>query len=389
MQIGELFVKLGVKGEQTVKSALKSAKTGMSDLGSTSLATKATIIGALYALEEMTRASNTMGRELSQFHAFTGQSAEALQRYEYAGRQVGSTAEETAGSINSLVSAMAKLQTTGQMPAGLTLLSQYLGDLDVGRATKDVFYLFDKLQQFMRDAKVPIGVANEVGASFGLAQGTMAAMRKNAFRPELLNRAPIYSEHDINALTAMNAQWGDMFELWEKKLGKLNVKHGPELLKEVRALSQGFLDMADALTSVAEKFKVIETMGHVLEGVGNTAKLVSEIIDKLGGKDSKKGDILYTEPGKDMIPGFWESPVGKFLTDVYQAGKLPSVVHNYSRPQDSFFYEPPKGGGGTTVNNYHVQAYDPQGVVREIERHERRKNNNTARSSAAGQMVKR
>lgn len=391
MQIGELFVKLGVKGEQTVKSALKSAKTGMSDLGSTSLATKATIIGALYALEEMTRASNAMGRELSQFHAFTGQSAEMLQRWQYAGRQVGATAEEVAGSIQNAASAMQKLQTTGQMPAGMTLMTQYLGDFDVERATRDVFYLEDQLQRFARDSRVPIGVANEALLSFGQSPGMIAAMRKNAFRPEILSRAPIYTQAQAEALTKMNAQWGNLFQNWEMMVGRLNLRHGGQLVKDLTKLSGAFERLVNALATASEKLRVFEGIGAVFKEITTDVTVLTGFLDLFTGKTTakelgdrfakmdKEGNAPWLYRMFEGAPGAVESGARKLLDKTLGQPSSPLM----GPPSPAPVYGPP------SANHYHIQAHDPQGVVREIERHERRKNNNTARSSASGQMVKR
>lgn len=391
MQIGELFVSLKVKGQESVQGVLKNVSKGMGDLGSTSLATKASIIGALYALEEMTRASNAMGTNLSQFHAFSGQNVEMLQRYQYAGRQVGATNEEIAGSFNNLVSAMAKLETTGQMPAGMTLIGQYLGDLDVNKALHDTRYLFDELAKFARDARVPVGVANEALLSFGLSPGTIAAMRKNAFRPDILSRAPVYSEKDAEALTKMNAQWGNLFQNWEMMVGRLNLKHGGALIRDLTKLSKAFEGLANSLLAATEKLHVFEGIGAVFKEITTDVSVLTGFLELFTGKITAKdlGDRFAKMEKEGNAP---------WLYRLFQSA--PGALENGARgildkalgqpvPLPAMTYGQNFGPPSPATNHYHIQSQDPVGVRREIERHEQRKNNNTARQSASGQMVKR
>ena len=100
MNIGELFVNIGIKGTEKTIQALGNVKSGLGAVASTSLEVKAAIIGAIYALERLISTSADMGMSLANFKILFGNSTKELQQFQNAGREVGLTFEETASKYS-------------------------------------------------------------------------------------------------------------------------------------------------------------------------------------------------------------------------------------------------------------------------------------------------
>lgn len=288
MKIAELFVELGVKGTDKAKQGLTSVKTGMGEIYTSGLAAKAAILAAMYALEQMVQQSNQAGTELTSFANATGLSAETLQRWQYAGRQFGVTAQETSATISGLQRSMTQMLLTGQAPGGMAMLASKVG-FDPARA-RDTLYVMQKLQEYAK--VVPADMARSVLGSFGLGDSMIGAMRKGAFNPEAFAKANIYSDREAMSLMRMNAAWGNLSDKIQKAVGHLNAKHGGALIRDITKIADAVLRLTSALITLAEKL-------HVFDGLAKVINFIEGLVkDFAGEKTPEKQTAANTERSK-------------------------------------------------------------------------------------------
>ncbi len=319
MNIAELFVNLGIKGSEKTVGALTNIKKGLGETASMSLEAKAGIVAAMYALERLFAASGAMGTGLTNFNALTGLSTKQLQQWQFAARQAGVSGDEMAGTFKAVQAAMSTLLRGGGAPSGLGMVANAVG-LDQKRL-RDTAYVLEQLQKFAQ--KMPKDMGNLDLKSFGLSENVIAAMRRNAFTPDVMAKAPTYSENEIGALDRANIAWSNLGNKIQMAIGHFNAKHGGQIVKDISMMTDSVLKLAEALQKVADKFGLLETVGQGIEGIANTLKLVNEIADKISGKESKKGDLLYATPGQEAVPGFSESPLGQFFQTLMSKPKPP------------------------------------------------------------------
>lgn len=303
MQVGELFVTLGVKGHEKTLGTLQSTKKGMENIASTSLEAKAALVGAFYALERLFAASGRAGTDLSNFNATMGVSAQTLQQYQYAARQVGLSNQEVEGSFKALQSTMTKTLMGEGAPKGLARVAQLTGNMtaqDIKRFAEQPQLLIQKLQEYAQK-ETNAGLRNEVLKSFGVSDGMIAALTRKAFRPEVLSKAPTYSDGEVKSLDRVNAKWANLGDKIEKSIGHFNAKHGDELVDGIGKVTDKVLKLVDAFATLAEKLKVFEGIGKVFEGWGIIMNGLSTGVDALNGamNDPKKAESL-----KDSFLGF-------------------------------------------------------------------------------------
>jgi hypothetical protein len=308
MKIAEFFAELGVKGSEKTLGALSGVKKGFGEITSLSLEAKAGMVAAFYAFEKFMSASGQAGTNLTNFTALTGLSAQSLQQWQYAARQAGVSSEELTGSLKSVQTSMINMLMGGAPPEGLGLLANAV-DFDINKA-RDTFYVMQKIQQAVQ--KLPPDVGNKIAKSFGLGEGVVAAMHRNVFRPEIFKKAPAYSNNEIAALDRANVAWGNLGQKIAMAFGHFNALHGNQLAKDISLITTQTIHLVEALTRLSERLKVFEYLGKAVEGTANTFKLVGEVLDKMDGKSSKKGDLLFSPTGQ-QVSGFSDSPVGKFF----------------------------------------------------------------------------
>lgn len=297
MNVGDLFVNLGIKGADKTVGTLTSVKKGLGEAASMSLEMKAGIVGALYALERLFSASNAQGAGLANFTALTGKSAVELQRWQFAARQVGVSAEEMQSSFMAVQATMAQMLLGKGAPEGFAMVANKVG-LDP-KKVRDTEYVLKKLQEFAQT--VPQDVGNQMLKSFGVSGGTISAMRRNAFTPDVMNRAPVYNDQEIASLDRANAAWSNLGQKIEMAVGHFNAKHGGQLVKDISSMTDAVLKLSESLIVLGERFKVLQNTAHAIEGVGNTLKVIKELTDWMGGKAPKKGDLLFDDGTNERL----------------------------------------------------------------------------------------
>jgi len=318
LKAGEFFIELGIKGHEKTISSLSKAKSLIGELGSTSLEAKAAILATAYAFERMMSSSARTGTEMTNFSNFTGISVKTLQQYQYAAAQVGVSNEEIASSFKSVQNIMTSMRFGKGAPEGLAMMMEVLqrggSNFDPNRAKTDIEYVMRKLQEYANLEK-DISKRNLVMKSFGLGEGVVAGMARNAFRPEIFSKAPMFTDKETNQLDKVNAAFSNLSIKIKMAAWHFTAIHGAQLVKDFTFMADGVIKLANAFEKLSTKLKLFETAGHMLEGISNIFKITGEIIDKVQGKELKKGDILHLEPNQEMVPGV-SGPISKFFGDL-------------------------------------------------------------------------
>jgi hypothetical protein len=372
MNVGELFVNLGIKGSEKTLGALSETAKKMGELGSTALTTKVAIVGAMYALEHFMKQSAEMGMGLSNFNALTGLSTKQLQQWQYAARQAGIGNEEFTGSLKAVQSSMANMLLGKGAPEGFAIVANKVG-LDP-KKLRDTFYVMEQLQKFSKS--VPPDIANTVMKSFGLSEGTIAAMRKQVFTPDMFKKAPVISEGDINQLSKVEVAWRNINQKIEMAMGHFTAKHGLQLTKDIGELIPKVLKLADSFMNLADKLKIFTVIGKIFEGWGLLFSEIGGVVEKIGGiagnllsgnEKKQKGAVEDIQqaigPGfeglvKD-VTGWLGSKVGIDPSGLFKA------IETF-RPQKAAAGAKTHEQNFNITNNFHGDMNDPRAIADDL-----------------------
>ncbi len=230
MTVAELFVNIGITGQSTVSKALKGADAGMKELGSSSLATKAAIVGVIFGLERLTSYSSKVGAELFAFGEASGLNTIELQKWQYALGRFGVTADETASTILNLQNIMTDMALGKGNPQALGLLASKVGFDETQR--DNPYYLLKKLQEFAKTQNSAL--TRSVLGDFGLtAAKLVTALKASGLEIDKINAKDIITNPQKLKLNEINKQWYDLwFNL--KSLGNhLTMDFGGTAVKEL------------------------------------------------------------------------------------------------------------------------------------------------------------
>lgn len=293
MQIGELILNLGIKGTEKTVGALSNVKKGLSETASMSLEAKAGIIAAMYALERLFATSGKAGTDLTNFNAITGASVKTLQQYQYAARQVGVSNQEVESSFKGLQGVMTKTLLGEGGPKGLARVSLLTGGItaaDIQKFAQQPQLLIQKLQEYA-GKETNLGLRNETLKSFGLGENMVAALSRNAFRPEVLKKAPTYSNQEVGQLDKANIAWSNLGNKIEMAVGHFNARHGGQMVSDISKIVDQVVKLAEAFTKLAEKLKLFEGIGKVFEGWSEIFGGINSAVDKLS-EPKKRKELL-------------------------------------------------------------------------------------------------
>lgn len=171
-----------------------------------------------------------------------------------------------------------------------------LGPADIKRMADNPEEMVQLLQKFFqsRRAQTDKAWANTMGRSFGLSDSVMAGMRKNAFRPEMLAKAPVYKNDEVEKLAGLDAQWKNLGTKWEMFFGKMNLAHGGELIKDLTTISDKVMNLINSFQKLAETVKLFDVIGKAFEGWGAIFDGITAGVDTLNkaSEDPKKAKEL-------------------------------------------------------------------------------------------------
>lgn len=361
LSVGELFVNLGIQGSDKTIGAISGVKKGLGETASVALETKAAIVAVFYAVERLIGASGKVGTNLTNFGVLTGISTKSLQQYQYAAQQAGIANEEVTSSFKGLQSAMTAVIRGEGAPAGLKILSLALAKMGEGidfSRIRDTVYMMEKLAKVSQGGMGADMKRWAIG-TLGLTEGVIAAMEAGKFNPKMLASAPTYSSAQIAALNQANVGWMNLGTHIERAFGAFNAKHGGAIVKDLTLVTDQVIKFVDSFQRLSESIQVLQRIGAIFEGIGNTLKLVNELFDKFNGKDTK-GGLLSGE----ALPGMTDSPLGKFFKGFFEQSHGPLAPDNLNfNPNNPNFYTAPD------VSKFPVAIPVPPPVKVEVHQH--------------------
>lgn len=334
---GELFVTIGIKGAEVAGKAIQGINKQMKDLGSNSFVSKAAIMGMLYGFGRLAEFAAGNGMQMMKFANYTGISTDLLQRWQYAGLKAGVSADEMANSLQGVQSAMSAMQSGAGAPKGWATISTEVG-IDYTKIN-DMKYMMEKLQQYAKTTKTPIGLANEYLKSMGLGEATIAMIRRNVVEIDKIPRSLILSTKELERQSKIKAQWDTLWKKGEIKLQRFITPYAEEAIKD---LEKSFNWIENTIKNVIDLKKEVSGIGPVFATVSGLlavymfpivrfAAIIEGIIYLLSEyqKHRKGEESLF---GKAMTPEelkeFKESPYKTNLKQMLEAIKHPKESFN-------------------------------------------------------------
>lgn len=303
MQVGEMFVKLGIKGDASATKGIDKVRGGLEDVKKMSLQAKAAIVGVVFGLQRLMTGSMQQGVALQQFANFTGMSTKALQQYQFAARQAGLQNEEITQSVVGMQSAFAQLKLNKGPQEYLgyfaTTLKEIGKDFDYNKM-EDAFYTMQKMREFVEGGGTgQIDIDNQILQSLGATQGMIAGFRGGAFNENILNSAQVYSDKESKALSNVNAGWVRLGETVQKAVGRMNVKFGGQLIQDLTKITESVVKLTTQLLLLSESSGAFGRLSKAIENVANLIDLVSGIAGEEGQKSSSAWGSALDEVKKN------------------------------------------------------------------------------------------
>lgn len=310
MQVGELFVNLGVKGSEKTVAAFVSLKTGLGDLRSMSLETKAAIIGALYAIEQMTASSNKLGSTFANASALLSMPTKTLQQYTNAAQLANASSQEMLATFGEIQSKLKAINLNEGTPKWMGRLSEITGFRFSGAAVEDFAKHPEKFLQLMQtyaQKEKDAPWRNEVLKQFVGSQNIQAALIRGAFNERSLNKIPLLSDSQVKNLDSNRQKFTELALKVERDFDKLNASKG------ITDFTQSLLNLVNALDKLETKLGILQQIGKVFSFVGSEMDIISYAARLLSGEkpesvrkditpDSFWGKMLKINDGKYGAP---------------------------------------------------------------------------------------
>lgn len=197
MNLGELFIKLGVKADTQAVTKFKDSIKGIALDASISLAS---LTALAYGISKFTESTREAVIQMTSFNQQTGLSIDKLQKWQQSA-QLGNlaiTADQVTSSIQNLQNAIAQIRLGG----GNVRPFQLLG-LDIGRM--DAFQVLEQLRNKVKSLPSPIAV--NLLQQMGLSPEMLQVLKMSREEFEKISSLPILSEKQRGTINSLSMEY--------------------------------------------------------------------------------------------------------------------------------------------------------------------------------------
>ena len=295
MQIGELFINIGLEGADSAKTAFNDIRKGLNETASAALKVTATLTGALYAFREFTKQSTEAGLGLVKFNNYTGLSEDSLQRWQQLGIASGVAAERMTSDITELQEKMTQMILSGGNPATIEALANTVG-FDVNKA-RDTNYVLAKVREYALKTKDIPDIANKVLQPF-VSRDLIQAFRTSTFDLQKdFDPRRAYTSGQAQQLAQMEIGWNKMMDRIQHEIGRFQLRFGPNVLKQLTTETiPALIEFFNSLATLLQRMQALHGLQSVIKGWSQLFKLGSEAIGEENRKPTKARDLLGASP---------------------------------------------------------------------------------------------
>lgn len=239
MQIGSLFIKIGIKGG-------KESVATMGQLKNTTLATKAAVVAAVVAFAKMSQEARKLAMNLDIFEKTTGLSGGTLQKMSYQAAAAGVNLSDLDSTLQTIQQRMIDI-SLGQGDIAPFQLWGIGLDKDPTKVLDQIAEKINVLQK-----KSP-AMAAKMARDFGLSNSMLYYMLNK--QTEQIDGQYLLKRKDKEMLVALNREWYKL--LW--------------YVKQISVRSQGFLSYV-ALPIVKALVRIVKSVGEIVISFGEAVK---------------------------------------------------------------------------------------------------------------------
>ena len=257
MNIGELFIELGISGADGVAGKLDTVAKGVSKIATETLAAIGLVTGFVYAFGKLAEISGQTGVNLQNFSIMTGQSSEMLQRWQYILQQSNVDKDDTLKTFNNLYATLAKIDLL-HPPADwlqFILSTEKVDFTKIGSMPLD--QQMEVFRKFAQDGRVALRDRVQMLRESGLFSDQMIrGLVDNKLNPN--KDVPTWflkSQNEVKQLDHIAAAWKNFYaqlgrlrdRFVEKYSGRLLGSLEKDLFPKLQELSVLLGHLADAL----------------------------------------------------------------------------------------------------------------------------------------------
>ena len=336
--IADLFVTLGVKGSEKTVEAFAKVKSGLGEIASTSLETKAAILGAVYALEQLTAGAAQRGAHLENLAAYLETDTKFLQQWSYAAQQGSISNEEFEGTLVSIQNKIKAYRANEALPKGSAIFAQETGfDFTKNFKLEDIF---PKLLEFAKNTQYSKENIETILEAWGFTPNEIGAAFKDKFKEANVGAAPFISNKENSQLAKVNVEWENLETKVKMFIGHLTAKDGEEAVNNLSKMADSVFRIANDIERIATKLGIFKLIGESFEGWDTILDFVANKLE--GNKNTQEKSLaaqeqldnlqqnLENKKRRNNLENFFPSQLNDLKSNIYDNFKRLNVpVENY------------------------------------------------------------
>jgi len=260
MNVGELYINLGVKGAEVATKSLESVDSGMTKVKDTSLEAKAAILAVVYGVEQIVSSAGAFGAHMNLFGEMTSINGKKITnevlKWGAALEQLGLSSEQAQGAFLSVQGVITK----ALLPGGSVTpyLNEFLKRMHMTiDEARNVPLLMERFRSIMKNSKDKPYITTLAQGAFGLNPEISAAIG-------LLNKNPMEmalrtsNEGQVERLSGLYKQWVQFEQAISQDSKNFADNFGGGMVKTLAGALHVIEKLAPPMASLAESSAIIQ-----------------------------------------------------------------------------------------------------------------------------------
>lgn len=295
MNVGELFLNIGIKGGDVVGKVLDQSEKGMSGLAFTAGEAKLAIAGIATAVEETFRQSGKAGHTLEVLADAVGVSTDKIQGLQNAFRNIGG--DQAADQVGDLLQNLQKVQT--QIGTGSTLNAwqeKFFASSPANREkfVHDKIYALEQVRQWLQKQDLSTDSArgraeNIVNSLVGGGAEVFHTLLR--MKQDITSLKPGNIVADTRGLDKLNSGFANILRNIKVFGENQSAAFGPEFIANLSQITNSVIKLTAALIKAGNAIGFFKGIGSLIQTASTIINETSNGVNSWFGSDKDKAKL--------------------------------------------------------------------------------------------------
>lgn len=292
MNLGSLFVELGVKGGTQANGKVKELRDGLRDAAIIANQTVQLMSKVYEGTKQLVQENTAWGVSLTNASKDLNISTDSLQRWDYAARLTGAKAGEMDSAFKSLQGTILGIADSGELPDYFAHLMSQMNEVDKSFdadrfRSGDLEYAMTMIRKLANNGTTDLARLNKALSAMGFSDGVSNFLKNGTTNLGSISKNLIVDKNGVKSLDQMYKSLVEIEQVSQVAFADIAKMFDKDLLDDFKDLVIELADLVKALLTLSKDTGLIGQIADFIKTTGSGVKLITTGINAAGDANKK------------------------------------------------------------------------------------------------------